>query len=550
MSDHKTITDGFGTVTLIKPTYQCDIIDGRKGFTDFGYRNGAGYYLGEDTGVRNFYIDTDVENGRTYYYVLVSFDYGVHTEDVEVGPSENTYTIDINRDESINAVSRNVAIVKPHQLAAGYVPPQIKSLNYHDSFGKNTIQPEILVETLLKDGHEYKVDFGVDTITYWQFTDHGAVYRNVSINVYDQTAGNVLVYHEDPENFTGNNYQYYRDETQFWNVREGYEFVTNKELVSTAFDGLLLRYHVPALEAVFDSVNSGWMKGNTNIRITQPVDKNMRRFAYDYDIIFTENADYVGIIKDTRAISDEYTNLIRGGLLINYPLPFYAVNRSVTDSLGQPIHTELIVQDLNTNGQFDWLTDRILVGHLNTKGGVNRVDRWAGLSFIFDFLRVSSEQDLPQPGDSYHVTFVRGFTVNDSVTFRVEIPEAVDKSALKEEMEKIKVVPNPYVVTNTMEKAVGNWDKNQGRQIMFTHLPAKCTIQIFTITGLLVDKIEVDNSSLNRSSEWDTNSEANGTAHWDVLTKEGLEVAPGYYLYHVKSKITGDEKIGKFAIIK
>jgi hypothetical protein len=549
MSDNKTITDGFGTPTLIKPVYQCDKIDGKEGFTEFGYRNGAGYYLGEDSGIRNFYIDTDVENGRSYYYVLVAYDYGVDAEDVEVGPSENTYTIDINRDETINAVSRNVAIVSPHQLASGYTPPQIVDLDYHNSFGRNTVEPEVLVEPFLRDGHEYKITFGVDTVAFTRWAYHGLSYRNYSLDVYDMTSGDSLVYHEDPENFTGNNYQYYRDETNFAEVKEGYEFVTDKELVSTEFDGLLLRYRVPALEAEFDSVNSDWIVGNSNIRITQPSRTTVRWFPYDYDIVFTEDASYVGQATSDRFIFDENLDPISEPKLINYPLPFYVINRSISDSIGDPVHTELVVQDVNKNREFDWLEDRILVGHLNTTGG-SREGQWAGLSFIFDFQRVESEDLLPRPGDSYHVTFWRGFTENDSITFRVEIQKDVNKSALKEEMDKILVVPNPYVVTNTMEKAVGNWDKNQGRRIMFTHLPAQCTIKIFTITGLLVDELEVDNSIQSRSTDWDTNSQANGTAHWDVLTKEGLEVAPGYYIYHVKSEVTGDEKIGKFAIIK
>ena len=46
------------------------------------------------------------------------------------------------------------------------------------------------------------------------------------------------------------------------------------------------------------------------------------------------------------------------------------------------------------------------------------------------------------------------------------------------------------------------------------------------------------------------NDADDGTAHWDMLTNENLEIAAGMYLYHVKSKLTGDEKIGKFAVIK
>ncbi|NOX89622.1 MAG: hypothetical protein GXO77_11395 [Calditrichaeota bacterium] len=85
---------------------------------------------------------------------------------------------------------------------------------------------------------------------------------------------------------------------------------------------------------------------------------------------------------------------------------------------------------------------------------------------------------------------------------------------------------------------------------MFTHIPAQCTIKIFTVSGVLVDVIEVNNSVNHRGTDWDLNSEANGTAFWDLKTKEGLDVAAGYYIYHIKSLLTGKEKMGKFAIIK
>jgi hypothetical protein len=73
---------------------------------------------------------------------------------------------------------------------------------------------------------------------------------------------------------------------------------------------------------------------------------------------------------------------------------------------------------------------------------------------------------------------------------------------------------------------------------MFTHLPAECTIKIYTASGILVDIIEVHNSS------------DNGIVHWDLLTKEGLEIAAGVYIYYVKARETGDEKLGKFAVVK
>jgi hypothetical protein len=105
-------------------------------------------------------------------------------------------------------------------------------------------------------------------------------------------------------------------------------------------------------------------------------------------------------------------------------------------------------------------------------------------------------------------------------------------------MSNIRVVPNPYVATSAMETAVSNTFLNQRRSLMFTNLPARCDIKIFTVSGVLVDEIDVENAA------------DNGIVHWDLLSNEGLEVAAGMYIYYVKSKETGDEKMGKFAIIK
>ena len=104
-------------------------------------------------------------------------------------------------------------------------------------------------------------------------------------------------------------------------------------------------------------------------------------------------------------------------------------------------------------------------------------------------------------------------------------------------MDEIKVVPNPYVATNVMEPAVSNQFLNQRRQLMFTNIPAKAVLKIFTISGILIREIKINNSP------------ERGIVHWDMLTKEGLEIAAGMYLYHVEAE-TGEEKIGKFAVIK
>jgi hypothetical protein len=145
---------------------------------------------------------------------------------------------------------------------------------------------------------------------------------------------------------------------------------------------------------------------------------------------------------------------------------------------------------------------------------------------------------LPKSGDVYQVDWKRPFYKTDTIRFTINNNEGLDTEALSSTMDDIKVVPNPYVMTNMMEEAVTNPFLNQRRRILFTHIPAECTIKIFTVSGVLVDEIHVQNSP------------EQGIVHWDMLTRESLEIAAGMYIYHVEATNTGDTKVGKFAVIK
>ena len=48
--------------------------------------------------------------------------------------------------------------------------------------------------------------------------------------------------------------------------------------------------------------------------------------------------------------------------------------------------------------------------------------------------------------------------------------------------------------------------------------------------------------------EFEHVSSTSGNAWWDLRSANNQEVAPGLYVFHVKS--AGDEKIGKFAVIR
>jgi hypothetical protein len=69
------------------------------------------------------------------------------------------------------------------------------------------------------------------------------------------------------------------------------------------------------------------------------------------------------------------------------------------------------------------------------------------------------------------------------------------------------------------------------------HLPSKCTINIYTLSGKLVQTIEHESTI------------ADGQEKWDLTSKDGMDIAYGIYVFHVNAPDIG-EKIGKFAVIK
>jgi hypothetical protein len=518
--DVEVITDGFGTPMFKKPIYQCDLKDGIHGFTDFGLVNGMGYYLGDDTGIKHYFIDANVQNGRTYYYAIVAYDYGLPDVGPGIAPSENNIIIELDEAEEVRSYSKNVRIVTPYQKAAGYIPPEIELEENDNIIGFGSVIPEILAENELKASHKYAITFSIDTVWNIENYKYGLLYTNNGIEVYDVT-DSIVLYEESPRRFTADNLVY-DDTSDYWYIND------RKTIATDIFDGLRLNISVPNKTAQFDYENSGWITGSSPINIT-PTARESNYFPWDYDIVFSSENIYTGRGSATR-VRDENDKLIRQDLLTKESFNFYVINKTFTDSVEL---MDLVVQDINKNGQFDILDDRIFVGPVNSE------DKWAGTAFIIDFFAAFGDEiRLPQPDDVYRVTFKRPFWITDSVYFSVTVYDSIDTEDLKYTMEKIKVVPNPYVATNAMEPEVANWSLNQRRRLLFTHLPAQCTIRIFTVSGTLVDKIEVNNPS------------DNGIAHWDMLTKEELEIAAGIYIYHVEAKETGDVKMGKFAVIK
>lgn len=526
MSDAEVITDGYGTPTFLKPVFQCDLKDGKFGFTDFGLINGTGYNLGTDSGIKHVFVDNTVQNGRTYYYAVVAYDYGAPDIGPGIAPSENNIVIEKDDAEEVVSWGKNVAIVIPHQMAAGYLQPEIEVIATNPPIGTGIVVPRILASASLETGHRYQLEFLIDTVAQISNYDNGILYANSGLHVYDVTDDTLLVYTEDSSSFSGNNL-IYRDTLDYWTINPDVDFR------SDVFDGIQIGIDDFSEVPEWNPDSTGWVTGGFGTVFHVNVsNEEFQSMPWDFDIIFTgDPTEYTGEITNKSGIRDENGNILsRSAILVNQSVDFYVVNRSLPGPDGNQELMDMVIHDLNGSGTFEINEDRVIVG-------APTGSRWGGTLMVVDFLN-GTENTHPDPGSVYRVSFNRPFWKTDKFLFEVIGSEGFDEELMEEKMKEIRVVPNPYVMTNMMEPSVANQYLNQRRRLLFTNLPAQCRIKIFTVSGILVDEIIVDNP------------DEYGIAHWDMLTRENLEIAAGMYIYHVESIVTGKEKTGKFAVIK
>lgn len=128
-------------------------------------------------------------------------------------------------------------------------------------------------------------------------------------------------------------------------------------------------------------------------------------------------------------------------------------------------------------------------------------------------------------GDVFTVT---GAPVNGPDDIFVFKTDGVNEVNARAELGRIKVVPDPYIVHATWES-----NKNE-KKLQFIHLPENCTIRIYTLGGDLVRTLE--------------HNDGTGTADWNLLSRDGLDISPGIYIYSVESEY--GSRLGRFAVIK
>jgi hypothetical protein len=488
--DAKIITDGQGVKTLLKPIKQFDLDDGIQGYHPVDI-NGVKFDLGTDSGLLHSFTDTsNVINGQRYFYAVTSYDFGF--EFGGVAPSESFIKINVDPQGNITTGS-NVVVVRPRTPIAGYLPTEIANFEHIRGSSTGDIEFDIVDPNAIKDGTTYEITFE-DTI----FQD--AIGRQVLTT----------------KNFTLTNVS-----DGIVEIDRDTTFHLDDEV--PLVDGFRLKFFNEE-RVLLDQDLSSWSEPNIfafQFEFVKFLLIQGQQRPNDYQIVFGDVG--FGRSKDTTIsflpLPAKDVNFQVFNISDNIPVEFGFAEIDGTDG-------RFSIDTLNAN-----FTDTIFLLEPDETGKL--VYTWQVT------LNLQPPHPIgrnPRAGDTLNVFLKKPFLSKDIYSFTMK-SHSESKELAKDELENIRVVPNPYIAAERWEPR-NTFSSGRGpREIHFINLPKQCTIRIFNVNGVLVDKIE-------HSSTFD-----NGTAIWDVLSRDNLEISYGIYVYHVDAPGIGEKK-GTFAIIK
>lgn len=433
---------------------------------------------GENTGLAHAFADSGLINGVTYYYDVVGYDFQPFASPRSLA----------------NGIT-GIAIT-PRSNVAGYSAPQVLTVQHPAGQSDGSVTAEV-ADPLAITGHDYKVTFDDSDPS------------NIVWNLIDITSNNKVVL-ADQTNQTGD---------------DNYRVV----------DGLLVKvsgpdFNVKSIVEIQNAAgpvdppdNVGWSWNSTHefYVSTDVSGSDFSRMNWrgligidDWEFRFTATgSEYYDWNTD-----EKWPN--------RCPFEVWNIGPGTADDLSDDVRIRIATID--DDGSGDW-------------GPGDRT---------YPFERAYGTEPLPDPNEydfpaEFHIgrimfnsgmpatgTIVRFITnkPNASTDIFTFSTQAAMVSGDLVNLDDIKVVPNPYIVRNI-------WERSRDYSVLaFTHLPDKCTIRIYTLSGDHLQTLEHESTTFG------------GNENWDLLTKNRQKVAAGVYIYHVQSEY--GEKIGKFAIVR
>jgi hypothetical protein len=377
---------------------------------------------------------------------------------------------------------KNFVNVSPSPNPLGYIPAGVNSITHKQGSGEGTFDIDIVDSEMLSE-FSYKIMLeGTPATTF---------------SLYRGDANNTLLYASVPVN------------------------EASQPIVDGFSVGVFTDDKIGGLKSIEDAegnnvqgVNNLSSDSSWYVSASLFPSADLEAKTASYSLIFTEET----AIAYTWGIS---------GSVAQYNVPFHIVNKNND----QKVCFE--IRDLNNNSQWDegetiFVTRVPYPEPAPVIGAANpaTVPGEFAYQVIINNASVDTLRLPPVTGTVINVNSFNAFSDGEEfeITFNKSRTEAEDV-----DLSQIRVVPNPYIVVSKFENL------QNVRDIKFMYLPPECTINIYTVSGTLVKKIE------HNSGE--------GTLSWNLLSDWNQALSYGIYVYVVEDPF-GNKFIDKFALIK
>jgi len=509
--------------------------------------------MGTNSGLKHSYVDTLVENGRTYYYAVTSIDAGNGPDfferglvsidyDLDAMPSESPFNITVNQLGEVVFRDRNTAVCIPQESSAGYTEPFIDStkIDHVSGFARGgTLNIDVFNKHHATDhlGEVYQLTFEDDkwlddfTPDYKWGSTRGATCINITTGdtLFNQVYDNTYDYLENAPKAI--------EEGVFEGINFGLSFPIDSDIDDDK--GIsIIKYNNLGRET------TDWKKWTneteTNISIKDiNITGSGMALPLDFELRVSDH------IVDTSYAPPPIDSPLYFPTLFEYPINFSIWD--VTDPNNQKKMKITVAYEMKRDNPSDilpgmgqiWDSTRVTIRFPKSKKHDTGSDPyWA--SYGIEFWRSEFHKDEaiipPSAGAVFKIRTERNPTEVDTFRFKADGGKWLASDVDTKGDGKVYVVPDPYVGANSLE-AIYELAGNSQRRVDFVNLPPKCTIYIFTASGELVKRLYHE-SNIDEGRE-----------PWDLTAEDGPEVAFGVYFFVMEAEGL-DTQRGKFAIIK
>ncbi len=489
----KKITDPRGDFIGFEPIAQFDLKNSIIGNDPISNR-----YLGNDNGIKHSFVDSSVQNGIEYWYTTTAYDRGDSLNQVESLESALGLTTD-----EVN-VALALPLPSPSNFNEGKINIQNNTLLPDSGISEGLVSIQTIDPTLLQN-REYKITFN-DNVPVTVGND--TVDFITTFNLIDKNSGDSILVSHPLTDESGDNIP----------VVDGFRL----SLIDTD----------PGVSAI------GWKKvlGDTctfewythkKTDNFQEVDEAIFGFD-DYKIIVVDSSEGTFVTLTDGVFGHVFHSTIKIPIKVfkitdpDNPIDISAFTEVFDFRVNFP-NSELL-------GPLGWDLIPGGAGFNQTGAGEIWPDILAlntGLEESSSYLWLKTQNGPanatpPAVGDEFEIIVSKPF--HEGVVYSFSTQAGSYATVEKTDLKKVRVVPNPFFVTTTLD------DK-----VMFTNLPDQCDINIYNVAGDLVKKLD--------------HQDGTGTTFWDLKNENGLDIAFGLYIYVVKTG-NGQNHKGKFSVIR